>query len=825
MRKIKSLLILFILLEIIPDNLMAQENIDLATQRKEVQRILKIPGEKRNHRGIFVNPMPHVMRLDTTSFLDVSGSYKLTIKQGEKQVKHGVKPLSGAYTLTIDKNGVIIRAYDERGAFYGRQTLEQLLESPAVKAKHLLPYGEINDYPDLPLRGVVEGFYGPPWAHETRLSLIDFYGRFKLNTYVYGPKDDPYHRTPDWRKPYPEKEARQITELVEACKRNFVDFVWAVHPGGDIHWNEDDFQNLLRKFGFMYDLGVRSFSIFFDDISGEGTDPDKQVEWLNRIYHEFVEAKGDVASLILCPTDYTKAWANPTEQGSLVVYGNKLHPAIDVFWTGDAVCSDVTRSTLDWVNSRIKRPALFWWNYPVTDYVRPILLQGPAYGLDTALSPNKMRGLLSNPMEHGEASKLALYGVADYSWNIADYNAIDNWERGLVYMAPECSEAYRTFAIHSGDTGAGYRRDESWETETFDMNQYTTEQYDALLGEFRRIEKVEAEMEAACNNEMLMKELRPWLREFTKLGIRGRKTLEILKLYEDGDEAAFWEGYVDNFISTEERKAYEAHKVATLKLQPFYENAMDTMIVGFYQRMTGQHPDICKGVGSYPNLNTPQQKLMFDGDETTCYTSATRQKTEDWVGVDLGYVKEIREIQLLQGRNSVDDGDYYDHATLEYSADGKEWKTLLDGLKKQYEIHWKAEPVRGRYVRLRKLPSAKRNWIAIRSFVVNPMKSDELGFEMQATDKDAALNIFDKNPTTLYQHEGLLSFEVKKEVASYCCLMKVADAPIFFRQYAADGSLLKEDAVSTHLFKLSVVEGATRVSIEGKAELYEIIPL
>lgn len=31
----------------------------------------------------------------------------------------------------------------------------------------------------------------------------------------------------------------------------------------------------------------------------------------------------------------------------------------------------------------------------------------------------------------GEASKLALYGVADYTWNIAAYNPIDNWERGL----------------------------------------------------------------------------------------------------------------------------------------------------------------------------------------------------------------------------------------------------------------------------------------------------------------------------------------------------------------------------------------------------------
>lgn len=123
-----------------------------------------------------------------------------------------------------------------------------------------------------------------------------------------------------------------------------------------------------------------------------------------------------------------------------------------MFWTGDVVCSDLTPETLDFINSRIKRPAYYWWNYPVTDYIRNFLLQGPVYGLDTSLTANETCGIVSNPMEHGEASKLALYGVADYTWNIANYNAIDNWERGLAELVPEATDAYRTFAIHSSDT-------------------------------------------------------------------------------------------------------------------------------------------------------------------------------------------------------------------------------------------------------------------------------------------------------------------------------------------------------------------------------------
>ena len=51
----------------------------------------------------------------------------------------------------------------------------------------------------------------------------------------------------------------------------------------------------------MYDLGVRHFAIFFDDISGEGTNPSKQTELLNRLTDDFVKVKGDVSPLTVCP--------------------------------------------------------------------------------------------------------------------------------------------------------------------------------------------------------------------------------------------------------------------------------------------------------------------------------------------------------------------------------------------------------------------------------------------------------------------------------------------------------------------------------------------
>ena len=116
---------------------------------------------------------------------------------------------SGAYTLDVSEEGIQIEIYDNRSLFYAAQTLQQLLAQEGKK----LPVCSIKDYPDVVFRGVVEGFYGIPWSFENRVEQLRFYGRMKMNTYIFGPKDDPYQRTPYWREPYPEDQAHNIRQL------------------------------------------------------------------------------------------------------------------------------------------------------------------------------------------------------------------------------------------------------------------------------------------------------------------------------------------------------------------------------------------------------------------------------------------------------------------------------------------------------------------------------------------------------------------------------------------------------------------------------------
>lgn len=831
--------------------LSAQETeFDLSSQRSEKQDVRAVPGEKIDHHGLIINPTPHQLKVDKGTACPISQGVKLKDKQGKFAAyldflsinkkgikltidfgpktarKAGVKEASGAYSLIVSPKEITLIGYDARGAFYGIQTLKQLAESP-ISAQGALPCVEINDYPDLPNRGVVEGFYGTPWSHDVRLSLIDFYGKFKMNTYLYGPKDDPYHSCPNWRLPYPEKEAQHIKELVEACNRNYVDFVWAIHPGQDIKWNEEDYHNLVQKFNWMYDLGVRHFAIFFDDISGEGTNPLKQTELLNRLTEEFVKVKGDVSPLTVCPTDYSGLWANPTEKGSLAIYGKTLNPDIKVFWTGDVVCSDMTPETLEFINSRIKRPAYYWWNYPVTDYIRNFVLQGPVYGLDTSLTAHETCGVVSNPMEHGEASKLALYGVADYAWNIADYNAIDNWERGLAELVPDATDAYRTFAIHSSDNENGYRRDESWETKTFRIADWDDAAANALEEEFKKVENTPARLESGCKNKALLKELRPWLTEFGKLGTRGKQAIELARIYRSGqDDALFWTKYIQNIMTPEDRKNYEAHKSGTLKLQPFYENAMDDMAHGYLKKLSGKVPSDYKGIGSFNSAHTVQTKLMLDNDSTTFYTSGIAQKPDDWIGVDLRDVRDVTEISILQGRNSKDDVDYFDHAVVECSTDGKTWKALTGELNKQYVIHWQGAPEKARYVRLKRLDSKRTNYASVRSFDVNPLRPDNLGFTLEADTLGKAVYAFDNNLATSYQSVKAMTFGVNKDIKAYILLLNQLAAPIKCVQLNKKGKVLSETVIDSPYARIEIAnKKVCQVRLEGKAEVFEIVPV
>lgn len=461
--------------------------------------------------------------------------------KGDKSVRKyaaRIPKQAEGYYLKIDKEGIVVAGADRRGVFYGVQTLVQLIALPK------LPLVEVTDYPDVPYRGVVEGFYGVPWSREARLSQLDFYGRNKMNIYIYGPKDDPYHSSPNWRKPYPAQEAEQLKELVECARRNEVLFYWAIHPGKDIRWNTEDRDLLMEKFESMYRLGIRAFAVFFDDISGEGTSAEKQVELLNDIYHNFVKVKGDVAPLLMCPTEYNRLWTK-LEGGYLATLGGKLHPDIGILWTGDKVVACIDKPTMQFVNPLLKRKAFIWWNFPVSDYVRDRLLLGAVYGNGTDIDDD-ISAFVSNPMEHAEASKIALFSIADYAWNMDAYKSDASWRRAVRYLMPGHAAALQVFASHNSDLGGNehdFRREESEQIRPALerlLDAYCREgkrevaAASAVTEECERMIASADLLLASDENPALIKEITPWLIQFKLLGEYGREVLCMLAAQCDG---------------------------------------------------------------------------------------------------------------------------------------------------------------------------------------------------------------------------------------------------------------------------------------------------
>ena len=454
-------------------------------------------------------------------------AFKLTIGvKGDKAVKKYAKKIPAkaeGYYLEVTSKGAVLAAADEVGLFWAAQTWMAMLSEGKME------YCTITDYPDVPYRGVVEGFYGTPWSHQARLSQIAFYARHKMNVYIYGPKDDPWHRD-KWREPYPEAEAKRISELATYARSLGVNFYWAIHPGVDIKWTEQDRDYLVAKLEKMYDLGVRSFAVFFDDIWGEGTRADKQAELLNYVDNNFIQKKHDVAPLIMCPTEYNRAWAND-EKGYLRTLGTQMNQGIEIMWTGNSVVHCIDRESQEWINQRINRKSYIWWNFPVSDFVRDHILLGPAYGNDLDIAET-MSGFVSNPMEHAEASKISLYGIADYTWNMPAYDYQADWEKGLREVLPSNYEALRTFALYNkdlGPNGHGFRREEGDELKDI-AQQALAGQSSARQALALKCEELGIAVDLLLNddsNPELLRELRPWLLQGKNVAAYGQAVVSL----------------------------------------------------------------------------------------------------------------------------------------------------------------------------------------------------------------------------------------------------------------------------------------------------------
>ncbi len=348
-----------------------------------------------------------------------------------------------AYGRSDGTGDVVLAGADPAGTFYAAQTLRQLTADGNVAGVAIV------DHPAMRHRGTIEGFYGSPWTTEERLDQLAFYGLFKLNTYIYAPKDDPYHRD-QWRDPYPADRVEALSTLVDAATANHVRFTFAVSPGVSICYSDPaDLTALTAKLEAVHALGVRSFSIALDDIDHTRWNCDgdaaaygapsteaaarAQAQLLNAVQTGFIATHEGAEPLQMVPTEYQGTSDGPYR----TVLRDQLDPQVEVMWTGVYVVPDeITVAQALAAAGTFGRPLFVWDNTPVNDFppTEGRLILAPYARREPGLS-EQTTGIVLNPMNQAAASKVQLVGGADFTWNDAAYDPARAHRAAAAHLA------------------------------------------------------------------------------------------------------------------------------------------------------------------------------------------------------------------------------------------------------------------------------------------------------------------------------------------------------------------------------------------------------
>jgi hyaluronoglucosaminidase len=298
-------------------------------------------------------------------------------------------------------------------------------------------------------RGVVEGFYGRPWAHEDRLWWIGRLGAWGMNRFVVAPKDDPLQRE-RWREPYPADALREFGQLVEAGSRCGVEVGFAVSPGLSIRYSSpEDRRALVHKLEAFRALGSRFFCLALDDVPFQlAHEPDRRAfaglaAAHVALAHELRASLGADCTLWLVPTDYLGGGSSDY----LEELGASLADEIEVGWTGRTVLSPTI--TADEIRARaaaLRRPLLLWDNTPAADGpMRRMLHLNPYLGRDPEIAASAT-GVLLNPMQHARASGVTVFTAARFLTDPQSYDPESAWAEAMLELGADASEDFSLFA-------------------------------------------------------------------------------------------------------------------------------------------------------------------------------------------------------------------------------------------------------------------------------------------------------------------------------------------------------------------------------------------
>lgn len=211
---------------------------------KETAAPIQIPSTDE----IIFLPAPRSIRYEPDRYIPET-------LEPEVHIRPDAIPHAQGYALSITQEGIKINAADDAGAFYARQTLNQLARQ--FKDTGKLPCVHIEDWPDFPNRGVMlDVARDKVPTMETLFRMVDLFASLKYNqlqlytehTFAY-----PGHETV-WKDASP-MTPEEIRALDAYCRKRFIELVPNQNSFGHMHrWLQHDAYKHLAEMPGSSDL-------------------------------------------------------------------------------------------------------------------------------------------------------------------------------------------------------------------------------------------------------------------------------------------------------------------------------------------------------------------------------------------------------------------------------------------------------------------------------------------------------------------------------------------------------------------------------------------
>lgn len=215
--------------------------------------------------------------------------------------------------------------------------------------------------------GIVEGFFGPEWSHEARLSFPAFLKTHGGDFYIYAPKRDAHLRKL-WREQWPEKYVRDLSTLRDAFQSEGIEFGVALSPFGlGEKPTPKDLEILKQQLRFLSELKIDRLGLFFDDMPSTDNLLAVQTQVVKMALEFFPQG------LLFCPSYYTfdpildKVFGQ-RPAGYVEGLTHSIPSEVEICWTGPKVISEeITFEHLKEVTNLLGRKPFIWENLYAND--------------------------------------------------------------------------------------------------------------------------------------------------------------------------------------------------------------------------------------------------------------------------------------------------------------------------------------------------------------------------------------------------------------------------------------------------------------------------